>query len=44
MKFVVVNGRTPRPHAFCALCKASRSGRDQASASLGRPTLATMLA
>ena len=27
MKFVVVKGRTPRPHAFCALCKASRSGR-----------------
>jgi hypothetical protein len=20
MKFVVVNGRTPRSHAFCALC------------------------
>jgi hypothetical protein len=20
MKFVLVNGRTPRPHAFCVLC------------------------
>ncbi len=20
MKFVLVNGRTPRPHSFCSLC------------------------
>ena len=20
MKFILVNGRTPRPHSFCALC------------------------